>query len=98
MLAAMIDSGRLFAVIGAPIDAHAHKAAFPDIFPKSVVLLLATTLQRGRHIELGPLRQAHDLVDDFIGGLRADGNVASRAIWLTQPGVQDAQIIVNLGY
>ena len=38
-----------------------------------------------------------NLVDDLIGSLRADGNLAGGAVGLAEPGVENAQIIVDLG-
>src|SRR6266446_5062319 len=98
MLAAMIDGRRLFDVIRPSIHAHAHETALADILPESLVLLLSPALQRSCHIKPGSLRKSHDFVDDLVGRLRADGNIAVRAVWLAQARVQNPQIVVDLSY
>ena len=54
-------------------------------------------LERGQQVQLRPLGQRQDLLDDLVGRLRADRDLAGRAVRLAEPGVEDAQVVVDLG-
>src|SRR5262245_44952784 len=95
VLAAMIDVGRLVDAVRLAIDAHADKAGAANLFPQSFVFLLPLALDRGQEIELGPLGQAVDLLDDLVGRLRADGQLAGGTIGLAEPGVEDEEELVE---
>src|SRR5262249_32394235 len=77
------------------IDTHPHKAFRADLVPDRFVLLLPLPLDRGHHIDLRPLREGENLLDDLIGGLRADWNLAVRAPRLAEPGVEHAQVVID---
>ena len=55
-------------------------------------------LDRRHHVQLRAGRLFEQLVDDLIGRLRADRDVALGAMRLAQPGEQDAEVIVDLGH
>src|SRR5262249_10948656 len=67
-----------------------------NLIPNRFVLLLPSPLQGRHEIKLRPVRQSGNLVDDLIRRLRANRDVASRTIKLSQSRVEDAQIIVDL--
>src|SRR5205085_12168656 len=58
---------------------------------------LPATLHWGQQVELRPLGQRRDLVNDLVGGLRADRDVAGGAVRLAQARVKDAQVVVDFG-
>src|SRR5262249_6491759 len=77
-------------------DPHADEAGPADFLPHRFVLFLAATLERRHQVELRSLRQRHDLIDDLVGGLAADRDLAARAVLLAEPGPEDPQIVVHL--
>src|SRR5208283_1206238 len=79
------------------VNPHTHIATGSHLFPKSLVFLADLDFQRGHQIKPRACWPLHDLVDDLVGRLRADGQVATRAVWLAQPGDKNPKIIVNLG-
>ena len=93
--AAMIDIRRLLHVVGSAVHAHADKAGPANLIPKRLVFLLPAALQRRHHVELRAFGQAGDVIDDFVCCLRADGDIAGRAVRLAQPGIEDTQVIIN---
>ena len=80
------------------VDPHAHVAATAKRFPQRFVLLADRHFDRRHDVELRARRLFEQLVDDLIGRLRADGDVAVGAVRLAQPGEQDAEIIVDFGH
>ena len=90
-------SRRLVDRIGLPVDANPHVAGRAGLFPQRFVTLAHVDFQRGHQVELRAGRMGHDLGDDFVGRLAADGHVARGAMGLAQPRHENPQIIVNLG-
>src|SRR5205085_1583102 len=97
VLTAVVDGRRFLDVVRPAVHAHAHEAGPADLVEDCLVLLLAVPLDRRQQVQLRALRQGDDLVDDLVGRLRADRQAAGRAVGLTQPGVKDAQVVVDLG-
>ena len=97
VLAAVAQLGRLVQADRLAVDPHPGEARGPQLVPERLIALAVATLDRRHHVDLRPLGQVEDLLDDLVGGLRADRDVALRAIRLTQPGEEDAQIVVDLG-
>ena len=61
------------------------------------VLALAPAHHRGQHLEPGALVQLQHPVDDLLRALPRDRSAADRAVRLAHPGVQQPQVVVNLG-
>ncbi len=61
------------------------------------VLALALADHRGQHLEPGALRHLQDPVDDLLRGLLGDRLAADRAVRRADPGVQQPQVVVDLG-
>src|SRR5262249_19806772 len=78
-----------------PVHTHAHEARAADLVPHRLVLFLSFALDRRQYVQLAALRQAKQFVDDFVGGLRADGGAARRTMRVAQPREQDAEVIVD---
>ena len=68
------------------IDAHAHIAGASQRFPQRLVLLTNLNFDRGHHVELRAIRLFQQLINDLVGGLRADREVALGAMRLAKPG------------
>ncbi len=90
MLAAMIDGRRLFDVVRAAIDAHAHETAATNLVEEGVVLLLAAPFQRRHQVEFATLGQRQNSLDDLVGRLCTDVDLAVWTVGLTQTRVEDA--------
>ena len=84
--------------ISLPIDAHPRIPAGANLVPQRFVLLANLDIERGHQVELRARRLGHDLVDDLVGRLRADRNIAGRAMRRAQPRHQHAEVIVNFGH
>ncbi len=61
------------------------------------VLALAAADHRREHLEPGTLLQLQHPVDDLLRALPRDGPPALRAVRLAHPGVQQPQVVVDLG-
>ena len=61
------------------------------------VLALAPAHHRREDLEPGPLRQLHHPVHDLLRGLPRDRPPADRAVRLADPGVQQPQVVIDLG-
>jgi hypothetical protein len=61
------------------------------------VLTLAATDDRRQHLEPGALLQFQYPVHDLLRALPGDRPAADRAVRLTDPGVQQPQVVIDLG-
>ena len=61
-----------------------------------LVFPLAAPDHGGQHLEAGAFLEAGDLVDDLLGGLAGHFPAAFRAVGLSDPGVEQAQVVVDL--
>ena len=61
------------------------------------VLALAAPDHRRQHLEPGALVVGHDPVDDLLRGLALDHRTADRAVRTAGTGVEQAQVVVDLG-
>src|SRR5262249_40821354 len=80
------------------IHPHADETRSTDFIPNTLVLLLPAPFYGRHHIIFRPLRQAADLIDNFVRGLRADRDIAVRTIRLSQPRVKNPKIVIDLCY
>src|SRR5262249_7261261 len=97
VLAAVIDARRFLDAVRLPVNAQPHEAAAANLVPERLVLLLALALQRRHQVELCPLRQGENPINDLVRRLRANPEVALRAVRLAEASVEDAQVVVDLG-
>ena len=61
------------------------------------VLALALADDRSEHLESGALLELEDAVDDLLRGLAGDGTTTDRAVRSTGAGVEEAEVVVDLG-
>ena len=97
VLAAVVDRRRLVQGERLAVHAHAGEPGLADLVEQRLVLLPALPLDRGQDVELRPLGQTQDALDDLVGRLRAHRLVALRAVTHPHAGVQDAQVVVDFG-
>ena len=79
------------------VDLDAGVAVGAQLLEQVAVLALARPHDRRVDREAGPLRQRQHLLDDLLGRLAGDRTPALRAVGMADPGVQQAQVVVDLG-
>src|SRR5262249_38738311 len=97
VLAAVVDGRRLGDVVRLPVHAGALEAGAADPVPEGLISSLPPSLDGSHHVQPPPLPQRPHLLHDPLGRPFSDGDAAGRAVGLAQSGVEDAQVIVNLG-
>jgi hypothetical protein len=88
---------RLRQVADLAVDPGPGEALGREAAQQGLVLALAAPHHRGQELEAGAGGQLEDLVDDLVGGLAGDGPAAHRAVGLADAGVQQPQVVVDLG-
>jgi hypothetical protein len=68
-----------------------------EVLEDVLVLALAVADDRGVYGEARALRELQDLVDDRLLALAGDRSAADRAVRLSDPRVEQAQVVVDLG-
>ena len=97
----VLDAAVELQVVGEPddlaIDAGADEAALEHVGEQVLVFALLAADDRGQDQEARAFRQGQDAGDDLLARLGGDGSAALRTVALADAGVEDAQIIVDLG-
>ncbi len=91
-----VQRGRLVQVVQVPIDADAHEALAACRLEDSVALRLAVLDEGTEDEQPRAVREAQDAVHDLLHRLALD-LVAERAMRVTDPREQQAQMVVDLG-
>ncbi|GBD36795.1 hypothetical protein HRbin36_01923 [bacterium HR36] len=65
-----------------PIYAHPQKTSAANLLPERTEILAFFAFHGSQYVQLGSFWQALEAVNDFIGRLGADGDVATRAVHL----------------
>src|SRR5262249_27792917 len=97
VLAAMVDLRRLAHVVRLAVHPQPLEPHTANLVPELLVLLLPAPLDRGEQKQARSLRQMVQLLDDLVRRLRADRDLAGRAMRVTETGEKDAQVVVDLG-
>ena len=79
------------------VDARPREALARQLGEQLAVLALAAPDDGRQHLEPGALGQLEHLVDDLLGRLAADGTPAVGAVRVAHPGVEHAEVVVDLG-
>ena len=87
---------RLGQIAHLAVDPGARKSLAGQLLQELLVLALAPAHHRCEHLEPGPLRQFHDLVDDLLGRLATDRSPTVVAMGVPDPREQDPQVVVDL--
>src|SRR6185437_13261385 len=61
------------------------------------VFTFALSNYRRQHLEAGADRHLEDSVDDLLRRLFADRLATDRAVWAADPGVEQSQVVIDLG-
>ena len=97
VLELLLQDRRLLEADLLPVDDRARVARGAQFLQEVLVLTLAAAHHGGQDLEAGPLGQGADTVDDLLGGLGLDACTADRAVGDTGTGVEEAQVVVDLG-
>ena len=89
---------RIGQLINGTVDLHAGVALRGQVLEEVHELTLASAHDRREHLELQSLLHRQDLVHDLLRGLPLDHAAALRAVRSAGAGVQQAQVVEDLGY
>ncbi len=79
------------------VDPGTSEALRRQIGEQRVVGALAAAHDRCEHLEARAVGQLEDAIDDLLRGLTRDHRAVVRAVRHTDAGVQQAQVVVDLG-
>ena len=97
VLELLVQRRRLVQRVGLTVHAHPGEALGLELAEELDVLALAAADDRGEHLEAAPLLQGQDTVDDLLRRLPLDLGAARRAVWPAGTGVEQAEVVVDLG-
>ena len=80
------------------VDPGADVAALHEVGQELAVLALARPHHRRQELDPGALLERQDLVRHLLDGLAGDGQAAGHAHRLAHPGIEQAQVVVDLGH
>ena len=81
-----------------PVDLHPGEALLADVLEDVLVPALLAAHDRRLDHEAGVGLQPQDLVDDLLLALPLDGPAADPAVRMADAGVEQAQVVVDLGH
>ena len=97
VLLLLLELRRLGQRVDDAVDPDAGEALGLQGAEQVDVLALAGADDRGEHLEAGALLHAEHLVDDLLRRLPGDRLAAVRAVRLAGAGVEQAEVVVDLG-
>ena len=97
LVAGQVDLGPVGQLERHAVDPDPGEALLGQVVEQGAVLALAAPHHRGHDLEAGPLGQLEHPVDDLLGGLARHGPPADGAVGMADAGVQQAQVVVDLG-
>ena len=97
VLALLVERGRVVEGVGVAVDPGPREPLGLELPEQLDVLALAAADHRGQHLEPGPLLEREDPVDDLLRRLALDGRAAGRAVGPAGAGVEQAEVVVDLG-
>jgi len=92
-----LQRGRIGEVTHLPIDAGADIALGRQVLQQLGVLPLAIAHHGGKQHQLGAFRLGQHLIHHLADGLGGKRDGVGRATGLTDPGKQQAQVVVDFG-
>ena len=97
LVAGQVELGPVGQLDGGPVDPDPGEALLGQVVEQGAVLALAAPDHRGQDQEPGALVHGQDPVDDLLGALAGHRPAADRAVGLADPGVEEPQVVVDLG-
>ncbi|MPM31543.1 hypothetical protein SDC9_78098 [bioreactor metagenome] len=86
----------LVQLIEGAVHPDADVARLPGVLKGLGILALFAPHHRSHHLNTGPLRQGHHLIDDLVNGLLADFLAALGTVGRARPCPEKAQIVIHL--
>ena len=96
VLELLVELDRILEQLHFAVDLHAREAFGPQLLEQILELALPVAHDRRIDGELRALGELEDLVDDRLLALPGDRPAADRAVRLADPGVEEAQVVVDL--
>ena len=97
VLAGLRELRHLLDRVDGAVDPYARVAVGRELLEHRGVLALTAADDRGEDLEAGAVGELGDLVDDLLGGLPSDRRAAVRTVRMTDAGVEQAEVVVDLG-
>jgi hypothetical protein len=97
MLATLVEGRDLFGGHDLAVDPEAHEAHASGLGQQLSLLALPVDQQRRQDEQASTLRRGQQLARDLLGRLTPHGLPASMAVLNPHPGVEDAQVVGDLG-
>ena len=98
VLFVLVERNFLRKLVDAAVHADARIAAAPGVLKDLLMFALFPAHDRREDLELRPLRQLHDLIDNLIDRLPPDLLSALRAVRRAAARPQQAEVVVNFRY
>ena len=97
LVAGQVDLGPVGQLEGDAIDSDPGETLLGQVVEQGRVLPLAATDHRCHDLEPGALRELEHPVDDLLGGLAGHRTAALGTVGMTDAGVEQPQVVVDLG-
>ena len=97
VLLLLVELGRVVERVGLAVDPDPREAVGLELPEELDVLPLAAADHRGEHLEAATLLEGEHAVDDLLRRLPLDRRAADRAVGPAGAGVEQAQVVVDLG-
>jgi hypothetical protein len=97
VLLLLLELGRLGQRVHDPVDPGAREALGLQLGEEVDIFALAAAYDRGEDLESGALGHREHPVDDLLRALPGDRLTADRTVRLADPGVEQAEVVVDLG-
>ena len=98
LVAGQVELGPVGQLDGGPVHPGPGEPLLGQVVEQGAVLALAAPDHRGQHQEPGPLVHGQDPVHDLLGALAGHRPAAVRAVGLADPGVEQPEVVVDLGH
>ena len=97
MFLLLVEFRQFVQLVNLAIDPHADETLGAQLIKDCQVFAFAFADHRGQQHQLAAFGQGQHLVDHLADGLRFQWQIMVRAAWNTGAGVEQAQVVVDLG-
>ena len=97
MLLVFLKLDLLVQVVHQAVHPGPDKTGFPGGLELFLMLALPSPDHRRKHLDAALFRQSQHLIHDLVDGLLLDLPAADRAMRDTDPGIEQTQVVVDLG-
>ncbi len=97
MLLILIQLNRFRDIPQLTIHPYPDKTISADVLKKLLVFPFTAPHHRCQDLQALPLRQGHKLIDYLLHGLGGNWSAALMAVGMPHPGIQEPQVVINLG-